>query len=59
MRIRRWFVTLVAVSAATALAACSPPSNDDNKDSGSGSDAKTATSADDLGGMDKLVSAAK
>ena len=60
MKARNWFVTLVALSATAALAACSPPA-DDSKDSSSsgGTDAKTATSADDFGGMDELVKAAK
>ena len=59
MRVRSWFVSLVALSAAAALAACSPPSDSGNDKSSSGSDAKTATSADDLGGMDALVKAAQ
>jgi putative spermidine/putrescine transport system substrate-binding protein len=60
VRVRSWFVTVVALGAATAMAACSPPSNDNNNDSGSGgSDAKTATSADDLGGMSALEKAAQ
>ncbi|NPC95780.1 extracellular solute-binding protein [Nocardioides sp. zg-DK7169] len=43
----------------TALAACAPPSDDDdNKDDG-GSSAATATSAEDLGGMEALVEAAQ
>jgi putative spermidine/putrescine transport system substrate-binding protein len=54
------FVTLVAVAATTALAACGPPSDDDDSDSGTGgTDAKTATSAKDFGGMEGLVKAAK
>jgi putative spermidine/putrescine transport system substrate-binding protein len=52
-------VALVAVSAATALAACGPPSDSGSDSSGSGSDAKTATSAEAFGGMDALVKAAK
>jgi putative spermidine/putrescine transport system substrate-binding protein len=61
VRVRSWFVSLVAVSAASALAACSPPSDsgDDNNSSSSGTDAKTATSAEDFGGMDALVKAAQ
>jgi putative spermidine/putrescine transport system substrate-binding protein len=59
VRVRSWFVSLVALSAAAALAACSPPSDSGNDKSSSGSDAKTATSADDLGGMDALVKAAQ
>ncbi|MBM6401047.1 ABC transporter substrate-binding protein [Phycicoccus sonneratiae] len=46
---------------ALALVACSPPSDSGSDDSSSsgGSSAKTATSAEDLGGMDALVAAAK
>nr|WP_166135988.1 ABC transporter substrate-binding protein [Nocardioides ochotonae] len=42
----------------TALAACAPPSDDDNQDDG-GSGAATATSAEDLGGMEALIEAAQ
>ena len=61
MRIRTSLVTLVALSAAAAVSACSPPSDsgNDNNSSSGGTDAKTATSADDFGGMDALVTAAK
>ncbi len=61
MKVRKWFITLVALSATTALAACAAPDDDDDsKDSGSGGkDARSATSADDLGGMDALVKAAQ
>ena len=54
-------VSLVAGLGVVALAACAPPSDNGGSDSGSsgGSDAKTATSAADLGGMDGLVKAAK
>jgi putative spermidine/putrescine transport system substrate-binding protein len=54
-------VTLAAMSAAAALTACGPPSDsgDDNSSSGGGTDAKTATSVDDFGGMDALVKAAQ
>jgi putative spermidine/putrescine transport system substrate-binding protein len=52
-------VTVVALSATTALAACAPPDDDDDKDSGGGKDASSATSAEDLGGMDALVKAAQ
>jgi len=48
---------LGAVLTVSALAACSPPPSDSG--SGSGDKAATATSADDLGGMDALVKAAK
>jgi len=47
---------LVAVSAAlVALSACSPPASNN----AAGTDAAKATSAADLGGMDKLIEAAK
>ncbi len=59
MKVRSWLVTLVALSAATALAACAPPDDDDDADSGSGTDAKSATSAEDFGGMEDLVKAAQ
>ena len=50
--------TAVAVAAAgLTLTACG--SDDGGSSGGSGSDAATATSADDLGGMDALVKAAK
>jgi putative spermidine/putrescine transport system substrate-binding protein len=61
VRLRSWFVTMVAVGATTALAACAPPSDDDS-DSGSsssGGDAATATSVSDFGSMDDLVKAAQ
>jgi putative spermidine/putrescine transport system substrate-binding protein len=59
--VRRSFVTLVALAAATTLAACGPPADSDgNSSSNSGGvDAKTATSAEDFGGMDALVKAAE
>ncbi|QIM21523.1 solute-binding protein [Phycicoccus sp. HDW14] len=46
---------------ALALVACSPPTDEGSGDSSSsgGSSAKTATSAEELGGMDALVAAAK
>jgi putative spermidine/putrescine transport system substrate-binding protein len=64
VKVRKWLITLVALSATTALAACAAPDDSDDKDSGSsgdsgGTDAKTATSADDFGGMDELVKAAQ
>ncbi len=51
----------VALITATALAAaaCSPPSSSSSSASSSGGDAKTATSAEAFGGMDKLVAAAE
>jgi putative spermidine/putrescine transport system substrate-binding protein len=58
--VRRSLVTLVALASATTLAACGPPSDDDDSSSSNSSvDAKTATSADDFGGMDALVKAAE
>jgi putative spermidine/putrescine transport system substrate-binding protein len=59
VKVRNWFVTLVALATTSAVAACSPPSDNNSSSSGGGSDAKTATSAQDLGGMDALVKAAK
>lgn len=58
MNARRLTVAAAATLALTALSACSssPPSK---SDSSGGSKAATATSAADLGGMDKLVAAAK
>src|SRR3954447_10822888 len=59
MRVRSGFVTLAALSVTAALTACGPPADDDKKDSDSGTDAASATSADDLGGMEALVKAAE
>jgi putative spermidine/putrescine transport system substrate-binding protein len=50
-------LSLVAGLSVLALAACAPPAN--KSSSSSGSDAAKATSASDLGGMDKLVKAAE
>ena len=50
-------MSLVAGVSVLALAACAPPSDSGN--GGGGSKAATATSAQDLGGMDALVKAAK
>lgn len=54
---------LVAVAACLAVAACAPPAKTDSgsssSSSGGAANAKTATSAKDLGGMDALVAAAK
>ncbi len=52
-------VSLVAALSVVALAACAPPSNSGGSGGSSGSDAAKATSAEDLGGMDALVTAAK
>ena len=51
-------LSLVAAIGVTALAACAPPAKDKGSDGGSGN-AATATSADEAGGMDALVAAAK
>src|SRR3954464_2695456 len=52
---------VVAALSVVALAACAPPSDNNSSggSKGSGSDAATATSAQDLGGVDSLVKAAK
>jgi len=51
---------LAALSVAAAVTACGPPSDSgDDNDSGGGANAKTATSAEDLGGMSALEEAAK
>ncbi|WP_370882596.1 ABC transporter substrate-binding protein [Kineosporia succinea] len=50
----------VAVGAIVALAACAPPSDDDSSSTGAdGVSASSATSAEEFGGMDALVEAAK
>ncbi len=49
----------LSVVAAVAMAACSPPEKSSGSGSSGGVSAATATSAADLGGMDKLVDAAK
>ena len=58
---RRGGLLAVTALAATSIAACAAPSSDNSTPAGSsgGGDAKTATSAAALGGMDKLVEAAK
>ncbi|CCH78724.1 Extracellular solute-binding protein, family 1 [Nostocoides japonicum T1-X7] len=52
-------VAALSVVAAVAMAACSPPEKSSGSGSSGGVSAATATSAADLGGMDKLVDAAK
>src|SRR6476646_3223602 len=52
---RRFAVTLASVLVVTGLPACAPP----EKQAASGDKAATATSAEDFGGMDALVEAAK
>jgi putative spermidine/putrescine transport system substrate-binding protein len=63
VKVRTWFVSLVALAAIGSLAACSPPSDGDDSGGSGGSsdsaDASTATSAEDMGGMDALVKAAQ
>lgn len=58
---RRGGLLAVTALAATSIAACAAPSSDNSTPAGSSGavDAKTATSAAALGGMDKLVEAAK
>ncbi|HPB72541.1 MAG TPA: ABC transporter substrate-binding protein [Phycicoccus sp.] len=55
---RAGMLALVGVTAA-AITACSPSSSSSSSSSGAKGDAKTATSAADMGGMDALVAAAK
>jgi putative spermidine/putrescine transport system substrate-binding protein len=52
-------LSIVASLSVVALAACAPPDDSSDSGSGSGKDAASAKSADDLGGMDKLVKAAE
>jgi putative spermidine/putrescine transport system substrate-binding protein len=53
-------LAVVAAATSLAVAACSPPADNGTGSSGGSADkAKTATSAQDLGGMDALVAAAK
>ena len=61
MLVRRSLVTLVALASAATFAACGPPADDNSSSNSSsgGVDAKTATSAEDFGGMDALVTAAQ
>jgi putative spermidine/putrescine transport system substrate-binding protein len=63
---RRALVSAVAVGAALAVTACSPPASDGTTpsasttpSSGAAADPKTATAAADLGGLEALVTAAK
>ncbi|WP_246571103.1 ABC transporter substrate-binding protein [Kineosporia corallincola] len=49
----------VAVGAIVALAACAPPSDDDSAVGEGGVSASSATSAEEFGGMDALIAAAK
>lgn len=60
MRTRKPFaLSLAAVVAASALAACAPPEDDDDTTTEGGTDAKTATSVEDFGGMEGLIEAAQ
>jgi putative spermidine/putrescine transport system substrate-binding protein len=54
----RGALAVAAVLPVLLIAACAPPEDDDSSGDG-GTSAATATSASDLGGMDKLVEAAK
>ena len=56
MKIRSTFLSVVALATVVSLAACSPPEDDK---ASSGSDAAAATSAEDVGGLDALVTAAE
>jgi len=62
---RRALISGVAIGAALLMTACSPPDSSSSSSSGSAAggtgtgDAKTAASAQDLGGMDALVTAAE
>ena len=55
------WMAVVAATASFAVVACSPPTKtaDTSSSSGGAANAATATSAQDLGGMDALVAAAK
>ncbi len=60
MKVRTTLVSLVAVSATLALAACAPPADDKpSATTSGGTDAATATSVADFGTMDDLVKAAQ
>lgn len=61
MRFRRpALIPFLAVSVSVAaLAACAPPEDDDGGVTSEGVDAKTATSAEDFGGMEGLIKAAQ
>ncbi len=61
MKLRSPLISAVAMTAAATLilAACAPPEKDDDDSSSGSTDAKTATSAEDFGGMDALVEAAQ
>lgn len=53
-------LVVAAAAAAVVLSACSPPGSDSTESSDDGSfDPKTATSAEDFGGMDELIKAAQ
>jgi putative spermidine/putrescine transport system substrate-binding protein len=57
--LHRSVAVAVAAVTMTAVAACSPPEKKSDDAGSGGSGAATATSAQDLGGMDALVAAAK
>jgi len=56
VKIRSTLIALTALASVTAAAACSAP---EKKQDDATADAASAATADDLGGMDKLVAAAK
>jgi putative spermidine/putrescine transport system substrate-binding protein len=61
VKLRTTFISAVAVATLISLAACAPPEDDDSSadSSSAGTDAATATSAEDFGGLDALVDAAE
>jgi putative spermidine/putrescine transport system substrate-binding protein len=59
VKVRTTLVSLVALSATLALAACAPPEDDKPSTTSNGTDAATATSVADFGTMDDLVKAAQ
>jgi putative spermidine/putrescine transport system substrate-binding protein len=60
MRFRRSVtLSLASMLSVAALAACSPPEDEESSTSEGGTDAATATSAEEFGGMDALVEAAQ
>jgi len=52
-------IGIFAAASALVLGACAPPEKDTDKKTDSGVDASAATSAEDFGGMDALVTAAQ
>ena len=58
-KVKRGLSATVAMGALLTLAACAPPSDDDSASSEDGVSAASATSAEQFGGLDALVKAAK